>query len=618
MRSLRSGAIVAAASFVFVSHQASAQSVAPRERDADVVVTATRIEQPVTDVIGAVSVITRRDIENRAAQSVQDLLRGETGLTVTNAGGLGKLSYVFMRGADAEQVLVLVDGVRVGSVSSGTTPFEYIPVEQIDRIEIIRGPRSSLYGSDAIGGVIQIFTRKSTTPSFNVGVGSHETYTAYASFGFATDRSWLSVAGNRISSEGYNSCAGAPFPPGGGCFTHEPDRDGYENTSGTVRIGHRWHAAELEATALYATGTSEYDGTFANETDFVERITTVRARIDLAERWSISVLAGESADHQDNFLSDPAGGKTVVSRFDTTRRHASLQSDFHLARAHTLSAGADYFDDRISSTTAFEATSRDNLGVFVQYQGAFGAHRFLASARHDDNEQYGTYETGSIGWKWLLDDRWSISAAWGKAFGAPTFNDLYFPGFSNPELDPETSHSYELGLSWRSVPLAIALTAFQRDVDDLIVYDARIAAPNNLNRARIRGLEGDLDATLGAWRLNVGATVLDPRNRTPGLDFDNYLPRRPRTFGHVEIGRSFGRIDGRARISAEGSRYDDVGNTIRLGSFVVVDLVLDCEVAPGWTLQGKIGNALDRHYRTVHLYNQDGRTFFVALRYQPR
>lgn len=613
MRTHLQGAAVAAVSFSLLSFSAFAGA------DSDeLVVTATRVAQPISDVIGAVSVITRRDIERRGAQSVQDLLRGETGLTVTNAGGLGKLSYVFMRGADAEQILVLVDGVRVGSVTSGTTPFEYLPVDQIERIEIIRGPRSSLYGSDAIGGVIQIFTRKSNAPSFSVGAGSHETYTASASFGLANDTTWLTASGNRIASEGYNSCAGAPFPPGGGCFTDEPDRDGYENTSGTLRIGHRWRAGEVEATALYATGTNEYDGTFANETDFVERVATLRARFDVSERWSLSLHAGESADHQDNFLNDPVGGKTRVSIFDTTRRHASLQSDVLFAGLHTVSVGVDYLDDRIVSDTAFEATSRDNVGLFAQYQGAFGAHRLLASARHDDNEQYGRYETGSLGWKWLLDERWAVSASWGKAFGAPTFNDLYFPGFSNPDLRPESSHSYEIGLTWRALPVAIALTAFQRNIDDLIVYDAAIAAPNNLNRARIRGLEGDVDATLGAWHLSFGVTALDPRNRTPGADFDNYLPRRPRTSGHFEIGRSFGRFDGRVRVNAEGARYDDVGNTVRLGSFAVVDLVLDYELTPSWTLQGRIANALDRDYHTVHLYNQDARNVFVALRYQPR
>lgn len=614
MQSFRSGAALAAAVF-----SVSFSVNAAEDRNDAVVVTAARVEQPVSEVIGAVSVITRKDIEQRGVHSVQDLLRGETGLSVANTGGLGKLSNVFLRGADAEQLLVLVDGVRVGSASSGTTPFEYLPVDQIERVEIIRGPRSSLYGSDAIGGVIQIFTRRGTGPAFNVGVGSHETSSVSASFGAAGERSWLSVAANRIATEGYNSCAGAPFPDGGGCFTNEPDRDGYENASGTLRAGHRWSAGEIEATALYASGRNEYDGTFANETDFVERVVTLRGRLNATERWSISALAGVSNDDQDNFLDDPAStdGRVLASRFETERRNVSLQSDFVLSATHAFTVGVDYYDDRVDGTTEFEARSRDNLGAFAQYQAVLGAHRLLASARYDDNEQFGSYETGSLAWKWMLDEHWSLSAAWGTAFGAPTFNDLYFPGFSNPELDPETSRSYEVGIGWTSTPVQIAFTAYERHVDDLIVYDASIFAPNNLNTARIRGAELDVDASLGPWRMSLGYSGIDPRNRTRGDDFDNFLPRRSRHAGHFELGRTFGALDARARVTAEGSRFDDVANTHRLGSFAILDLVVDYALNDAWSVQGKLGNVFDRDYRTVRLYNQDGRTFFVSLRYRP-
>jgi vitamin B12 transporter len=590
-----------------------------RGRDAQVVVTATRIEQPLSEVIGSVSVITREDIQRRAVHSTQDLLRGETGLGVINLGGLGKLSNVFLRGADAEQVLVLIDGVRVGSATSGTTPLEFIPVDQIERIEIIRGPRSSLYGSDAIGGVIQIFTRRSDALSVNVGGGSHATSNASASFGASSQSAWINVSGNRIESRGYNSCAGAPFPPGGGCFTNEPDRDGYENTSGTLRTGYRWGRGEVEGTALFAAGTTEYDGDFSNVTEFTERVVSLRGRFDATEQWSMTVLAGNSLDEQDYLYDDASTAQpdVLMSQFDTERQHASLQSDFVFTNGDSLTVGMDYLEDRIDSTTAFDVDSRDDVGVFGQYQAELGAHRVLASARYDDNEQFGSYETGNLGWKWALNERWSLTAAWGSAFGAPTFNDLYYPGFSNPNLDPETSDSFELGLGWTSASLALSLAAFESDVDDLIVYDASLSAPNNLNRARIRGLEADVDANLGEWILSLGYSALDPRNRTPGADFGNFLPRRARHSGHVEIGRAFGPVDGRIRFSAEGSRYDDAANSYRLGSYGIVDLVFDYAIAGAWTVQGKIGNLLDRDYRTVRWYNQDDRTFFVNVRYQP-
>lgn len=613
MKCHRQGAAVAAASFSLLSLSA----IASDERNEAIVVTATRVEQPVSEIIGTVSVITRKDIEQRGVHSLQDLLRGQTGLGVTNAGGFGKLSNIFLRGADAEQVLVLVDGVRVGSATSGTTAFEYLPVEQIERIEIIRGPRSSLYGSDAIGGVIQIFTRRSSAPSFSVGVGSHETRTATASFGAANERAWLNVSGNRIESEGYNSCLGAPFPPGGGCFTYEPDRDGYRNTSGSLRTGYKFGRAEVEATALYATGASEYDGSFGNETDFTERVLTLRGRVQPSDRWSVSLLVGSSRDDQDNFFNDPVTDdpRVFASRFNSERRHASLQADWSVASTQALTFGVDYLDDRVDSTFDFEARARDNLGAFAQYQATYGPHRISASVRHDHNEQFGGHETGSLGWKWSFGEQWAFSAAWGSAFGAPTFNDLYFPGSSNPDLDPETSRSYEAALSWTGRSATVSLAAFETHIDDLIVYVSSLSAPINLNRSRIRGLELDAVASFGDWTLIAGYAALDPRNRSPGVQFDNILPRRARHSGHVELSRGFGPLDARVRVTAEGSRYDDVANVNRLGSYAVVDLIVDYRIAPQWTLQGKLGNALDREYRTVRWYNQEDRTVFVSLRY---
>jgi vitamin B12 transporter len=587
----------------------------------EIVTTATRVAQPLSEVIGSVSVITREDIQRRMVHSVQDLLRGEAGISVINNGGLGKLSNVFMRGADAEQVLVLIDGVRVGSATSGTTALELLPVDQIERIEIVRGPRSSLYGSDAVGGVIQIFTRRGAGPAFGVGAGSHETYQANASFGATSQNAWFSVSGSRLQSEGYNSCDGAPFPAGGGCFTHEPDQDGHDNTSGSARAGYRWgERGEIEASALYARGNTEFDGSFSNETDFVQRVLSLRGSFAPSDALNLSFALGESRDDQQSSYDAPgiSGGAGANSVFDTTRRHATLQADLSVTATQLLTLGADYLDDEVHSTTAFNETSRDNVGVFGQYQWQLGAHHLLASARHDDNEQFGSYRTGSLGWRWALSPNLSVTAAWNTAFGAPTFNDLYYPGFSNPDLDPERSRSYEIGLAGSAAALSWSLTAFESRVHDLIVFDASISAPNNLDEARIRGIEAQADATFGEWRFGLGYTGLDPRNRSPGPTFDNILPRRVRHSGHIEIARGFGPIDARARVTAEGARYDNVVNTRRLGSYAVLDLVVDYAVNEEWSLQGKVGNALDRDYRTVPLYNQDGRTYFVSLRYQPR
>lgn len=613
MRYVASGALVAGQLF------ACSLSFAAEPGADEVVVTAARLQQPLTQVIGGVSVITRQDIEDRLVQSTQDLLRGETGVDIVNNGGPGKLSRLFLRGADAEQVLVLVDGVRVGSATSGATPFELVPVELIERIEIVRGPRSSLYGSDAIGGVIQIFTRKAQGLAFDAGAGSNDTYDAGASFGMSSESAWISASANRLQTEGFNACSGSLSPPGG-CFTNEPDRDGYDNTSASVRAGYRWgERAQIEATALHASGNTEFDGGFTNETDFAERVFTLRGVLQPTQSLRLSLLAGETRDEQENLFDDPmlADGPRTTSRFDTQRHNASLQSDLSITDAQTITLGADYLEDSVESTTQFDETSRDNIGVFGQYQAFFGTHQLLLSARHDDNEQFGGYATGSAGWKWAVLPTLSVTAMWGSAFGAPTFNDLYFPGFSNPNLDPERSRTHELGVSGVAGALRWSLIGFENRIDDLIVFNAAAGIPQNLDEARIRGIEAEATAALGEWTLGLGWAGLDARNRSPGANYDNILPRRARQSGHFEVARGFGPLQARMRVTGQGSRYDDVANTRRLGSYALVDLVLDYALTAQWSVQGKVGNLLDREYETVRLFNQDDRTFFFNVRYRP-
>lgn len=575
------------------------------DRVSEVVVTAARIAQPIDDVIGSVTVINRHDIQYRQVQSVQDLLRGEAGISIANNGGLGKLSSMFIRGAEADQVLVLIDGVRVGSATAGTTRLEFIPVDQIERIEIVRGPRSSLYGADAIGGVVQIFTRNAEGPSVSMGGGSHETYNATASFGMRGEDAWLSIGGNYIETQGFNSCR-ASFE--GGCFTDEPDDDGYRNASGSMRAGYRWgERAEIEASALRASGMTEYDGSFANETEFTESVYSLKGKIAATSSWDVTLQLGLSQDDADDFNDG-----TYASTFDTERRNASLQSDWSMADGQVLTFGLDYLDDRIDSSTSYDETSRDNTGVFGQYTGHFGEHEILASVRSDDNEQFGQHTTGGIGWKWFAEDYLAFSLAWGTAFLAPNFNDLYYPGFSNPDLDPEESDSLELGISGTAAQTTWSFSAFETNVDNLIAFDLTTFLPQNVSEARIRGIEAQASTRLADWTFGVGYTHLDPRN----LETDNILPRRARDAGRLDIRYGVDRFSIGTIVNIVGSRYDNLANTARLDDYTTVDLVGELRIGD-WFLQGKVANAFDEDYETAAFYYQDGRSYFVTLGYRP-
>jgi vitamin B12 transporter len=595
--------------FLAVSGCFTTTLAAPNPKD-DIIVTAARTEQNVDNVIASVTVITREDIQRRQLQSLQDVLRGEAGIDITNQGGLGKFTSLFMRGTSPGHILVLVDGVRTGNATSGTTAFEYIPLDQIERIEIVRGPRSSIYGSDAVSGVIQIFTR-SAAPGIttSVGVASDQTYRANAHFGLSEEKYWLNLTGDRIQTDGFNSCRGT-FSDA--CFTIEPDRDGYRNTSASVRAGYRWgERADIELSTLYAKGKSEYDGSFQNEAEFRQVIPTLRGRVQVADNLTLKLTLGDSRDDVDNLLDGD-----FVGEFNTEKRTSTVQADWRMADGQLLSFGGDYIDDRVASDTAFDRTQRDNTGLFAVYQGRFGAHEAELSGRYDDNEQFGSHSSGNIGWKWHLSPTLALMATYGSAFRAPTFNDLYYPGFSNPNLDPEKARSYELGVSGRMPLGRWSVNGFATKIHDMIDLNSSFV-PENIAKARIRGIEAFTGIAVEQWHFDLNYTYLDPRNRGAGPNFDNLLQRRAKNSARAQIRRSFDMFSVGTEIRGQGKRYNNASNTVKLDSYVVADLLGELRLGSEWAIEAKIANMFDKEYETVRFYNEPDRTYSLMLRYSP-
>ncbi len=578
-----------------------------------VIVTASRTARTADETLASVSVITRADIERRQAQSVPELLAGLPGVAISNNGGMGKTSAVFLRGSEAGHVLVLIDGVKVGSATLGTTSFEQLPLDQIERIEIVRGPRSSLYGSEAIGGVIQIFTRKgggALTPNFSIGAGSHGTgqFSAGVSGGGAND--WYSVNLSGIDTDGFNACNGQPGVAG--CFTSEPDKDGYRNLAGSARAGMRLdNGAEVDVHWLRSNSATQFDGGFVNESKTAQQTLGGSLRFSPLAAWRVALLAGTSLDESDSFKNG-----AWKSRFDTRRDTLSWQNDLALDANQLVTLGLDYQNDSIASDTAYAATRRDNRGLFAQYQGDFGAHSLQFSVRGDDNRQFGGHNTGAAAWGVKLGGGMRLTASYGSAFKAPTFNDLYYPGYGTADLKPESSRSAELGLSG-SGKLNWALNAYRTEVDDLIAYDASRYAPGNVASALIRGLEGSIGMRLADWQANAHATLLDPENRSPGANFGKNLTRRPEQSLRLDLDRDLGRYRVGATLLAAGARYDDLANTRRLGGYATLDLRADYKLAKDWLVQAKAANLFDRDYETAAFYNQPRRSLFVTLRYQP-
>lgn len=602
-------ALVPSALAVALSAFLAPAHAAPAATDLDeVVVTATRTARTQDQTLAAVTVIDREQIERLQPLSLPDLLRGLPGISIVNTGGMGKQTSLFLRGAESDHTLVLVDGLRLGSATNGAAALQDIPLEQIERIEIVRGPFSSLYGSDAIGGVIQIFTRQPKSgfaPSASVSVGSFDTLRAGAGIAGRTGNGWYSLHAAHEGTEGIDAMR-----------TGSPDRDGYYNDSMSLRVGtHVAEAWTLEARALHAQTRNEYDGSFNDLSKGAQQVIGGRARFSPSDALALTFDVGRTADRSDNFGPFP-------STFDTLREIGSLQADIG-AGAGLVTLGADWRRDEVDSTATYTVGERITRGAFAQWQQGFGAQSLQLNARRDSDTQFGGHTTGSALWGWDLTDTLRFTASAGTAFKAPTFNELYFPGFGNATLQPETSRSVELGLRAQSGSVGWALNAFDTRIDDLIAYDPTLVdaehpfgQPNNIDRARIRGAEATVDVDVSGWTVRGSATWLDPRNET-GPNAGKVLPRRTRTSGRVDLDRRFGAFDAGLSVIGSGERFDDIANANRLGGYATTDLRLGYTISEDWSVQFTAGNVFDRQYETVRLYNQPGRHYLFTVRYRP-
>ena len=573
----------------------------------DTVVTATRTAQSADATLASVSIITRQDIERLQAQSLPDVLRGVAGLTLSNSGGAGKATSVFLRDTNSDHVLVLVDGIKVGSATLGTASFQDIPVAQIERIEIVRGPRASLYGSEAIGGVIQIFTRKgggALTPSFSATAGSYGTVNGAFGLSGGGEQGWFNFKLNQQNTKGFNAKRNATGA--------DLDKDGYHNSSLGLNGGYRFdNGVVADAQVLRANNKNMFDGN-PNQSEGVQQVLGGSLKFAPLQAWNMILRAGSGQDYSNNFLNG-----VFKSRFNTQRDSLSWQNDFALDADQLFTAGLDYQNDRVDSTTAYTRPTRDNRALFGQYQGNFGAHSLQASLRRDDNQQFGGHTTTGLGYGYALSDMTRLTASYGTAFKAPTFNSLYYPGFGNPALRPELSRSIEAGVAGYGTFGKWSVNAYQTKVENFVVYDATFT-PVNIELARINGLEGQLQTQLADWDINGTLTLQDPRNQVATNHQGKLLNRRATEAMRIEVAHDLGAYRFASSLYAEGRRFDDIGNTQHLGGYGLLDVRAEYRVTADWLVQGRIDNLLDKQYETAQFYNQARRGLYFTLNYQPK
>lgn len=577
----------------------------------EILVTGTQHPVSADSLPAATTVYSREDIEELQFQDLPQLLNQSVGMDVVRNGGPGQNTSLFVRGTEADHILVLVDGIRVGSATAGAAAYQLIPIYQIERIEILRGPQSSLYGSEAIGGVLQIFTRKGAGPTnhgVQVEAGSFNTKKAGANINGESNGTHYNVSASYLDTDGFS----AREPVLGPFGFSQPDDDGHDNTSINLRVGHETeNGAELDAFILRAEGTTEFDGTFEDKTDFVQQVAGASVSFNPMAIWRSVLRVGESRDETDNFA--PNG--SFSSTFDTKRKQAYWINHVDIAKQGVLTLGADYLDDSVESTSMFAETERDNVGIYAQYVGDYGAQQVTAAIRNDDNQAFGNEITGGVGWGYRWPNAIRIYLRAGSAFRAPTFNELYFPNFGNPNLQPETATSYEAGVEGQQQWGKWAVRLFRNNIDDLIVTTLEpvtgLFAPENVEQARIDGIEVEVAAVLAGWNTSLAVTLLDPENRQTGAQ----LPRRAEESLSFNFTKQFNTFVVGGRVLAKGDRFDDALNTIPVDGYVVVDLLAEYLISPHLSVKALLGNLFDEDYQEVVTFNTPGRNVMFTLQY---
>ncbi|OGA05169.1 MAG: hypothetical protein A3H35_11165 [Betaproteobacteria bacterium RIFCSPLOWO2_02_FULL_62_17] len=622
-------AFVAIVTAVTVTASLSAHAAA----DA-VFVTATRFPSRVDAIVSDVTVIEKEEIQRAGQASLAELLQTQPGIEIVTNGGMGQPSGISIRGANVTQTLVIVDGLRIGSATAGQAALEHISLAQIERIEILRGPASSLYGADALGGVVQIFThRGSGPPKANVsfGYGTYGTAQAGAGVTGQSGDTRYALQLGMIDSKGFSS-----LRPDSRAFIDpfNTDADGYRNRSLNAWISQRLNADhELGLNVLWSDARVHFDGLNCDATGFVctsnydNRVKqtlanyAVNLRSRLSSSWLSTLRVGRATDDYTNFSLDPVTPAETQSVFRTDQDQVSWQNDISMAAGRLMLAYEDT-RQRVQGTTKFTAASRDIRSFVAGYQGEFGPHILQASGRRDQNSQFGQRNSGSLGYGYQFAPRWRAGASLGTAFRTPTFNDLYFPFDpalfygGNPALKPESARNQELSLRYESTGMQVSAVYYRNKISDLITVQCDPVTFNcsvfNVNRATLEGWTLSGAGDVGRWRLKASLDLQDPRNDVTGRQ----LTRRAREHGTATATRQFGVWQAGAEALFSGARFDNPANTIRMKAYTVFNLFANYRLSGGWSLFSRLNNVTNEKYEISRNFATPATSVFIGVRYQ--
>ena len=582
-----------------------------------VVVTATRQATRSNELLSDVSVITREQIEQAGQTSIEQLLAQQPGIEYSATGGPGQSSGIYIRGANSNHTLLLIDGQRIGSATTGAINFSGLPLAQIERIEILRGPGSSLYGADAIGGVIQVFTKRGDGPArinASTGYGSYGTSDSNVGVSGGNDVVSYNLQGAYYETKGFSAVRN-PLAPWG---VYNADRDGFKRSSVSGGLSVRPASGhEIGLNFVAADGTNQYDNGPGNDAEMRQETSSasIYSRNQFAKDWTSTLRVGQSVDDSTTLRNGVAG-----SVFRTQQDQVSWQNDVRLPVGKVLLA-AEYLRQEVASTSTYTVNERSIKSLLAGWNGSLGNHRLQANLRRDDNSQFGGKTTGSAAWGYQFTPDWRGHVAYGTAFKAPTFNNLYFPqscfpGWGcyggNPDLKPESARNAEAGLVWEKAGQRLSATYFRNKVSDLI--DASLPVPMNVNKATLSGTSLAYSGSVGAFSGGVNIDLQRARDDDTG----KRLIRRADEQLKAHLAWTSGTLKLGGEWQLVGERYENAANTQKLGGYGLLNLFAERRLDREWTLFARANNVFDKQYELARDYATAGASLFVGIRYQQK
>ncbi len=587
------------------------------DKDTDaVIVTATRQATRANELLADVSVISREEIESAGQSTLEQLLARQPGIEYSVNGGVGTSSNIYIRGANSNQSIVLIDGLRVGSATSGSFAFSRIPLAQIERIEILRGPGSSLYGADAIGGVIQIFTKRGdgkTRYNASTGFGTHNTTDTTAGVSGGTEAVSYNLQAGYYQTDGIN----ARSNPAVASFNS--DHDGYRNSNMSGNLTFRPTTGhELGLNVLNSNGTNRYDsGTATTKMkDYAveQNVSSYSAysRNRLAPSWTSTLRAGRSIDDLTNRTDGMA-----TSAFLTEQDQLNWQNDVNLPLGKAMIA-TEVLKQKVSGTTAIQVSERTIRSVLAGWSGSLGDHRLQSNLRHDNNSQFGGKTTGLAGYGYQLTSDLRAHVSYGTGFRAPTFNELYSPVSvpsnyqGNANLRPEFSRNREVGIDWERGSHHFSSVYYNNKVTDLI---SSTGIPlQNVASATLSGSTFSYSGHQGNWNGGANFDWQHSRDDVTG----NRLVRRADKQFKSHLGYTSGAWMYGGEWQLSDQRFNDTANKEKLGGYGLVNLLTEYRLEKDWRIFARANNIFDKKYELVKDYSTLGATLFIGVRYTPQ